>query len=80
MRSNAAIFGGIFAVFQGTKEGLRSFRGTKRTDPYDPANTIGAAGITVLPMALHPVTRKVLPHMFFLVAIDGVNEAGIKLY
>ncbi len=73
-------FGGIFGCYQGTKEICRSYRGTKRTDPYDPVNSVVAASISVLPMALHPMTRKVLPHMAFLVIIDGVNDSGLKLY
>ena len=80
MRTQAAIFGGVFAGYQGTKEVIRTLRGTKRSDPYDPANAVFAAGLAVLPMALHPVTRTTLPHLLFLVAIDSVQDAGIKLY
>ena len=80
VRIHAAVFAGVFAGYQSAKEGFRIARGTKRTDPFDPANMIFASAVTVLPMGLHPVTRKVLPHMMFLVAVDGINEAGVKLY
>jgi hypothetical protein len=80
MQRQAGIFGGCFAAYQGTKEVLRTMRGTKRSDPYDPANSVFAAALAVLPMALHPVTRKTLPHVLFLVVIDSVQDSGIKLF
>jgi len=80
MQTQAAIFGGVFAAYQGTKEAVRTMRGTQRSEPYDPTNAAIATALTVLPMALHPVTRKTLPHVLFLVAIDSVQDSGIKLY
>jgi hypothetical protein len=80
MKLNAAMFAGVFASYQLTKESIRSYRETKRADPYDPLNGIGAAAITVLPMAIHPVSRKILPHMLVLVGVDMLNESGTKLF
>ena len=79
MRTNGIIFGGSFAVFQAAKEATRRARGTKRSDPFDPENTAWAS-LSIFPMALHPVSRRAMPHMAFLICIDAVNEAGIKLY
>ena len=79
MRTNGLIFGGFFATFQVAKEFTRRARGTKRSDPFDPENTAWAT-LSILPMALHPASRKAMPHMAFLIAIDAVNEAGIKVY
>jgi hypothetical protein len=79
IRMNAMIFGGFFAIFQASKEAARYFRGTKRSDPFDPENTAWAT-LSITPMALHPVTRKALPSVAFLILIDAINESGIKMY
>jgi hypothetical protein len=80
MRWHTATFAGVFAGYQAVKEGMRYSRGSKRSDPFDPTNAMWATVLTVLPMAIHPVLRKTLPHVMFLVVIDSVNEAGIKMF
>ena len=40
IRHHTSIFAGVFAAFQLTKEGVRTLRGTKRSDPYDPVNAV----------------------------------------
>jgi len=80
IRWHTTTFAGVFAGYQAVKEGMRYSRGSKRSDPYDPTNAIWASILTVLPTAVHPVLRKTLPHMMFLVVIDGVNESGFKMF
>lgn len=80
IRLNSMIFAGTFAVFQAAKETTRVFRGTKQTDEFDPYNALAAAAVTVGPMMFHPVTRKVFPHVLFLIAVDAANESGFKMY
>jgi hypothetical protein len=80
IRTNALLFGGVFAAYQVAKESMRYYRGTKRADPFDPTNSISAGAIAVLPMALHPLTRKMMPHLACLVGVDMLNESGYKPY
>mmetsp|Transcript_17078 Transcript_17078/g.20106 ORF Transcript_17078/g.20106 Transcript_17078/m.20106 type:complete len:161 (+) Transcript_17078:56-538(+) len=80
IRLQAAMFAGGFAVFQASKESVRLYRGTKPSDPYDPINAVIAAGCTITPMMYFPTTRRIFPHMLFLIAVDSVNESGYKLY
>jgi hypothetical protein len=80
VRLNSMLFAGGFAVFQAAKETIRVARGTKQTDEYDPYNAVAASVATVGPMMFYPATRRIFPHMLFLIAVDSVNESGIKLY